>query len=77
MSSRGSVVEHPTSVRKVMGLIPIWNSVFFRVLCLPIIFYICYLFTDRHLLLNRQLIFLLSLSKYVKWNKESVGLRVL
>ena len=51
MSSRGSVVEHPTSVRRVMGLITIWSSVFFQVLCLWIIVCICYLFTDRHLLL--------------------------
>ena len=34
MSSRDSVVERSTSVRKVMGSIPIWSSDFFWVLCL-------------------------------------------
>ena len=44
MSSHGSLVEHPTSVWKVMGSISIWSSLFFQVLCLYIIVYICYCF---------------------------------
>ena len=42
MSSHSLLVEHPTNVRKVMGLIPIWSSFFFRVFCLRIIVYKLY-----------------------------------
>ena len=40
MSSRGSEVEHPSSVWKVMGSIPIWSSHFFWVPCLRMFLYI-------------------------------------
>ena len=43
MSSRGSVVERPTRVWKVMGSIPIWSSDFFRVLYLRIYLYTLFL----------------------------------
>ena len=34
MSSRGPVVEHPTSVRKVIGSIPIWSSDYIKAKCI-------------------------------------------
>ena len=43
VSSRGSVVERPISVRKVMGSTPIWSSDFFWVLCLRIYLYILFI----------------------------------
>ena len=40
VNSRGSVVERPTIVRKVMGSILIWSSDIFWVLCLHLSLYL-------------------------------------